>query len=127
MTLHRTFTGAASAAVLLLAMGCANDETGETIDTGTDTGGAVTQPAEATGEQYTMTEVEDNDSADTCWTVIDNGVYDLSDWVDQHPGGPDRIEQLCGSDGTQMFTNQHSGDSAPAEQLTEFRIGELAG
>lgn len=125
MKLNRALTGAVSATALVFAMGCADDESADTTDTAdpVDTG---TETVQDTGEQFTMTEVEDNDSTESCWTVIEDGVFDLSDWVDQHPGGPDRIEQLCGTDGTQMFTNQHSGDSAPQEQLSEFRIGELA-
>lgn len=126
MKLHRALTGAAGATFLMLAMGCATDETVDTTDTATATGGSVTAPAGEPGAQFTMAEVEANDSTDSCWTVIDDGVYDVTEWVDQHPGGPDRIEQLCGSDGTQMFTNQHSGASTPEAQLAEFQIGELA-
>lgn len=67
-----------------------------------------------------------HDSSESCWAALDGGVYDLTDWVGQHPGGEDAIESLCGTDGTEAFTGQHGGNERVAEQLSEFRIGELA-
>lgn len=75
---------------------------------------------------YSMSEVSTHDSAESCWSAIDGEVYDLSDWIDQHPGGQSAIESLCGSDGTEAFTAQHDGNTGVAEQLSEFRIGQLA-
>ena len=34
-----------------------------------------------------MSEIEAKNSADACWIVIDNRVYDVSDFADMHPGG----------------------------------------
>ncbi|GAA1340641.1 hypothetical protein GCM10009594_11580 [Kocuria palustris] len=81
---------------------------------------------ESEAETYTMDEVAEHDGAESCWAAIDGGVYDLSDWIAQHPGGEGAIESLCGSDGTEAFTGQHEGSDRVAEQLAEFRIGELA-
>lgn len=84
---------------------------------------AATDPGES--GSLTMEEVESNDSPESCWTVIDGVVYDVTEWIDQHPGGSGRIEQLCGSDGTAQFQGQHGGQENPEEQLAEFEIGEL--
>ncbi|WP_137801939.1 cytochrome b5-like heme/steroid binding domain-containing protein [Kocuria sp. 2SI] len=81
---------------------------------------------ESEAETYTMDEVAEHDGAESCWAAIDGGVYDFSDWIAQHPGGEGAIESLCGSDGTEAFTGQHEGSDRVAEQLAEFRIGELA-
>ena len=78
-------------------------------------------------ESYTMEQVAQHGNADSCWTVIDGGVYDVTRWIGQHPGGEDRIKNLCGKDGTQDFTGQHDGDVAPTERLSSFRIGTLSG
>lgn len=77
----------------------------------------------ATG--YTMEEVAAHDSADTCWTVIDGQVYDLTEWIGRHPGGQRAIQSLCGVDGTAAFQSNHSGDQRAADQLSEFEIGSL--
>lgn len=74
----------------------------------------------------TMEEVEQNDSPDSCWAVMSGTVYDLTDWIDQHPGGADRIEGLCGTDAEAAFEGQHGGQGGPEGQLAEFEIGTLA-
>ena len=87
-------------------------------------GGTATSGAQT--ETYTLADVALHDNADSCWAAIDGGVYDLTDWVGQHPGGADRILALCGTDATAAFTAQHSGDSRPQTQLARFKIGDLA-
>lgn len=132
MRLPRTLSAAATITALLLTVGCTSDDEDTTdpdqdeqAQTDEDTTGDDSETTQESGDQITLTEVEDNDSTDSCWTVIEDRVYDLTEWVDQHPGGEDRIEQLCGTDGTEMFSGQHSGESQPEEQLSEFEIGEL--
>lgn len=104
-----------------------------------DSGSQAPAPAEAptptgdgsaatTGAQtYTMADVQQHNSSDSCWTAINNEVYDVTSWISQHPGGPDKIEGLCGQDGTSNFEGQHSGDSNPQSRLASFKIGELSG
>jgi cytochrome b involved in lipid metabolism len=77
-------------------------------------------------DTFTMAEVEDNDSTDSCWAVMDGVVYDLTAWIDEHPGGGARIEQLCGTDASAAFDAQHGGQENPEEQLSEFEIGVLS-
>lgn len=79
----------------------------------------------AEDDVVTMEEVEQNDSPDSCWAAIDGVAYDLTEWIEEHPGGADRIEALCGTDATEDFEGQHGGEEAPEDQLAEFEIGEL--
>lgn len=81
---------------------------------------------DADSEAITMADVEANADTDSCWAVIDGTVYDLTDWIDEHPGGPARIQNLCGTDATEDFGDQHGGAGAPADALANFEIGELA-
>lgn len=83
--------------------------------------------SEGAEQAISMAEVESNDSPDSCWAVLDETVYDLTTWIEEHPGGEARIEQLCGTDATEDFGAQHGGDSAPESQLAELEIGELEG
>lgn len=83
--------------------------------------------SEGAGQAISMAEVESNDSPDSCWAVLDETVYDLTTWIEEHPGGEARIKQLCGTDATEDFGAQHGGDSAPESQLAELEIGELEG
>lgn len=73
----------------------------------------------------TMADVEMNDSEESCWSVIDGQVYDLTDWISKHPGGASRIIQLCGTDGTSLFQGQHGGSSGPESTLEGYLLGSL--
>ena len=72
-----------------------------------------------------MAQVATHNSKDSCWAVVSGGVYDLTAWIDRHPGGDNVIKALCGTDGTAAFTAQHRGPGKPADALARFKIGML--
>jgi hypothetical protein len=74
---------------------------------------------------YTMTQVRANNTARSCWTVIDGVVYDLTKWISNHPGGSGAILFLCGTDGTNAFSAQHQNQARPAIRLDTYRLGPL--
>jgi cytochrome b involved in lipid metabolism len=74
---------------------------------------------------YTMEEVAKHNSKESCWTVIRGEVYDLTNWIDKHPGGADKILKICGKDGTDLFVRQHGGKEKPEKILEGFEIGVL--
>lgn len=80
----------------------------------------------ATTSSYTMAMVAAHNSAASCWAAINGNVYDLTKWIPQHPGGPQRILNLCGTDGSAMFNAQHGGDARPHEELATFLLGPLS-
>lgn len=75
---------------------------------------------------YLMAQVAAHNNAKSCWTVINGGVYDVTSWINQHPGGPQAILSLCGKDGSALFIMQHSGDTRPQQELATFYIGKLS-
>jgi cytochrome b involved in lipid metabolism len=77
------------------------------------------------GKSYTMEEVSKHNSKESCWSVIRGEVYDLTSWVNKHPGGPDKILRICGKDGTDLFIKQHGGAERPENILENFKIGVL--
>ena len=85
--------------------------------------GGTTAPAAST---FTMEEVASHDSAESCWAVVDGSVYDLTRWAGLHPGGSQRILDLCGTDATERFQVQHSRNPRSNAQLDGLRIGTLA-
>lgn len=72
-----------------------------------------------------MATVKTHASASSCWSAINGNVYDLTRWINRHPGGASVIKALCGTDGTARFTGQHGGQSAPAAALAGYKIGVL--
>jgi cytochrome b involved in lipid metabolism len=80
-----------------------------------------------TAAALTLSEVAKRNTQSECWVVIDGGVYDLTDWIRQHPGGSGSIRSLCGTDGTAQFTSQHGGEARPSSTLERYYLGPLAG
>jgi hypothetical protein len=74
----------------------------------------------------TRAQVEMRNSKTACWSIIDEKVYDLTRWIDSHPGGPSYIQFICGKDGTNSFKAQHSGRPNPTARLADFLLGPLA-
>ncbi|MGA0070994.1 MAG: cytochrome b5 domain-containing protein [Candidatus Nanopelagicaceae bacterium] len=56
---------------------------------------------------------------------MDGGVYDLTTWINSHPGGPGVIRALCGVDGTNSFRAQHSNQTSPTRQLNNYYLGKV--
>jgi hypothetical protein len=87
--------------------------------------GEVSGEAEVPAATFTAAEVAQRDDATACWAIVGDVVYDLTEWIERHPGGQAPIETLCGRDGTVLFTAQHEGQEEPAEELAEYAIGRL--
>ena len=89
----------------------------------------VEEPSEEVAEEpagYTFADVQANDSASSCWSVINGNVYDLTGWINSHPGGSSRILNLCGTDGSSSFNAMHGGQSNPESRLQSFLLGPLS-
>jgi hypothetical protein len=82
-------------------------------------------PEVTTQSGYTMAKVKENNSAASCWSVISGNVYNLTQWINQHPGGPSAIASLCGVDGTASFNAQHRGEGKPTQRLSGYLLGPL--
>jgi cytochrome b involved in lipid metabolism len=52
-------------------------------------------------------------------------VYNLTNWIAEHPGGQFPIISMCGKDGTTMFLNAHGGQGDPTRELATLKIGDL--
>ncbi|XP_043265083.1 cytochrome b5-like isoform X2 [Colletes gigas] len=71
-----------------------------------------------------LDEVAWHDTADNCWVVIYDFVYDCTDFLRNHPGGSDVILEYAGRDATLAFIG--TGHSRAAKRsLERLRIGEL--
>jgi len=85
----------------------------------------VASGAEFGLKNITFAEVSEHGSPESCWSIINGGVYDLTAWAEEHPGGAQGVLSLCGTDGSAAFNRQH-GNSASAESaLANFKIGNL--
>ncbi|MEI8223626.1 MAG: cytochrome b5 domain-containing protein [bacterium] len=74
---------------------------------------------------YTLADVQKHNSTTTCWSAVNGTVYDLTSWVNAHPGGKAAILMICGKDGSALFNAQHGGSGKVATILAKFKIGSL--
>jgi cytochrome b involved in lipid metabolism len=90
----------------------------ESIDTPID---------DSNNQTYTLSQVAENNNKSSCWTIIDNNVYDITSYVPRHPGGESEILQVCGQDGTALFNKPSEHKSNGARNILEtFKIGNIS-
>ncbi len=76
-------------------------------------------------KSYTLAQVKKHKTAANCWSVVNRSVYNLTGWVNKHPGGSSRIIAMCGKDATAAYNGQHRGSSSARSALAPYRIGTL--
>lgn len=69
--------------------------------------------------------VATHNTPEDLWCIIDHQVYDLTDFIDAHPGGSIVLEQIAGTDATTAFYNLHRQEVL--QKYTSLCIGTLAG
>lgn len=80
-------------------------------------------------QSYSAADVAKHNSNTDCWIIIENNVYNVTNFLNQHPGGADRITPYCGKDATQAFDTQggEGSHSSTARNMREqYLIGSLA-
>ncbi|KAL2500928.1 Cytochrome [Forsythia ovata] len=79
----------------------------------------ITKAAKA----FTKSEVSSHDNRNDCWIIIKDKVYDVTSYVEEHPGG-DTILAHAGDDSTKGFYGpQHA--TRVFDMIEDFYIGDL--
>ncbi|KKA28554.1 hypothetical protein TD95_002230 [Thielaviopsis punctulata] len=73
-------------------------------------------------------EVEKHNSAKSCYMTIGNKVYDVTDFVEDHPGGADLVLEYAGKDVSEILkdANSHTHSDSAYEILDECLIAMVA-
>ncbi|EFO99504.1 hypothetical protein CRE_22344 [Caenorhabditis remanei] len=75
-------------------------------------------------KQITLKEIADHNTNKSAWIVIGNKVFDVTKFLDEHPGGCEVLLEQAGSDGTEAF--EDVGHSTDARHMKdEYLIGEV--
>lgn len=73
---------------------------------------------------FSRRELETRNKKDDALLVIDNLVYDVTPFLDEHPGGHEVLMDRAGKDASENFADV--GHSADAKELMKkFLVGEL--
>eukprot|EP01080_Neovahlkampfia_damariscottae_P006396 gene6396-10403_t len=73
---------------------------------------------------YNAKEVEKHNIKEDCFVIIHNKVYDVSEFLDEHPGGANLILKTGGQDVTQAFEATVHSQRA-RKLLRKYFVGEL--
>ncbi|XP_052195555.1 cytochrome b5 [Diospyros lotus] len=69
-------------------------------------------------------EVTKHNKLKDCWLVISGKVYDVTPFMDDHPGGDEVLIAATGKDATNDFEDVGHSDSA-REMMEKYCIGEV--
>ncbi|KAM7406125.1 hypothetical protein PAMP_000524 [Pampus punctatissimus] len=73
---------------------------------------------------YTLEEIRVHNMNSDTWLIIHDKVYDITSFLEEHPGGEEVLLEQGGADATESFEDVgHSTDAR--EMLQQYYIGEL--
>jgi flavocytochrome c len=86
------------------------------------------QPAEfkIPEKEFTMEEVGKHNKKEDLWVVVKGVVLDVTNWLDEHPGGPQAIMNFMGRDATEEFEMLHDDEVIPKYAAKQV-IGRVKG
>lgn len=76
---------------------------------------------------FTTEDVEEHTTPQSCWVTRDGKVYDVTQFLSDHPGGDDLILKYAGKDvgGVMKDSTEHEHSDSAYSMLDEFLIGRL--
>lgn len=84
----------------------------------------VTKPSEENIKSFTVQEVAKHNTPQDMWFIIDDYVYDVTEYVKLHPGGEEILFPHAGQDASEAF----HGDQHPMsvrDTVKKYKIGKL--
>ncbi|KAG5268908.1 hypothetical protein AALO_G00217790 [Alosa alosa] len=73
---------------------------------------------------YRLTDVEQRNSFKSTWIIINHNIYDVTTFLEEHPGGEEVLREQGGGDATESF--EDVGHSTDAREMAKSMIvGQL--
>ncbi|KAK4800802.1 hypothetical protein SAY86_022217 [Trapa natans] len=73
---------------------------------------------------FTLAEVSKHSSLKDCWLVIEGKIYDVTGFMEDHPGGEEVLLSSTGKDATDDFEGIGHSSTAKA-MMDEFYVGDI--
>lgn len=83
------------------------------------------QPAQPV-KHYSRLEISKHANEKSLWIILNGHVYDMTDFIKEHPGRREALLRYAGKDATHMFNSipSHQHDETLAK-LAKIQIGKL--
>lgn len=77
-------------------------------------------------KEFTLEEVAKHNKKDDLWIAVKGVVMDVTNWLDEHPGGPQALFSHMGKDASEEFEMLHDDEVIP-KYAADIVIGRVAG
>ncbi|KAJ8521410.1 hypothetical protein ONZ45_g1887 [Pleurotus djamor] len=74
---------------------------------------------------WSLEQVAHHNSASSCWVIIQNKVYDVTEFLPEHPGGSQIILKFAGRDATDAYAPIHPPDALEKNLPIDKHLGPL--
>ncbi|KAG9315419.1 FMN-dependent dehydrogenase-domain-containing protein [Chiua virens] len=74
---------------------------------------------------YNLAQVAKHKTRSSCWLIIRDKVYDVTDFLFEHPGGPQVILEFAGRDATAAYVPIHPADALEKNIAPRNHLGDL--
>lgn len=78
-------------------------------------------------ELITWEEVRKHSNRTDRWLVVDENVYDVTEWAKRHPGGSAILGHYAGQDATEAFLEFHKDKALVAKFMVALKVGQVIG
>lgn len=85
------------------------------------------KPAAPSKGSYTWEEVARHNTAESAWVIVRGRVYDVTGFLDKHPGGREMLLLAAGRECTDLFAMYHALSDKPERYLASYDIGAAVG
>ncbi|XP_023031028.1 cytochrome b5 isoform X1 [Drosophila willistoni] len=76
-------------------------------------------------KEISLATVKEHNKPEDLWVIIEDKVYDVTKFQNEHPGGEDSLIEVAGRDGTREFLM--AGHSSEAREImVKYYLGDLA-
>ncbi|XVE81377.1 hypothetical protein DITRI_Ditri15bG0058700 [Diplodiscus trichospermus] len=73
---------------------------------------------------FTLAQVSEHNTPKDCWLIINGKVYEVTKFLEDHPGGDEVLLSATGKDATDDFEDVGHSDSARG-MMDQYRVGEI--
>ncbi|OEL12869.1 Cysteine protease XCP2 [Dichanthelium oligosanthes] len=86
--------------------------------------GGGRRPSMSSSKVFTLEEVAKHNTKDDCWLIISGKVYNVTKFLEDHPGGDDVLLSSTAKDATDDFEDVGHSTTARA-MMDEYLVGEI--